>query len=130
MEAVAPIELKTEHSRLRVHYLTPHAIRVTQAPLYGITFPADRPWLEHVLLPQVPVLREEIHSYPQITKNCLTIRNMEGVVLFAECTPAAFWKDQVELGISIRKGESFYGWGEWSNAPPEKSRCTTGNRSR
>jgi alpha-D-xyloside xylohydrolase len=116
MDAIAPIELKTEQTRLRIHYLTPHTVRVTHAPLYGITFPPDRPWLEHVLLPQAPVSREEVHSYPQITNKCLTIRNMDGEVLFAEAMQPAFWKDQVELGVSIQKGESFYGWGEWFNA--------------
>ena len=116
MEVVAPIELKTDQTRLRIHYLTPHAVRVTHAPLYGITFPSDRLWLEQVLLPQPPVTREEIHSYPQIINNCLTIRSMDGAVLFAEAFRPTFWKDQIELGVSIRKEEAFYGWGEWFNA--------------
>jgi alpha-glucosidase (family GH31 glycosyl hydrolase) len=116
MDEISPIELKTDHTRLRVQYLTQHAVRVTHAPLYGTTFPPDRPWLEHVLLPQVPITRNEVHSYPQINKNCLTIRDMEGEILFAEAIPVSFWKDQVEFGINIHKDETFYGWGEWFNA--------------
>ncbi len=116
MDAIVPIDLKSEQTRLRVQYLTPHAVRVTHAPLYGSTFPSDRPWLEQVLLPQVPVMRDEVHIYAQIEKDCLTIRDMDEAVLFAEAIPVSFWKDQVELGIRIIRGESFYGWGEWFNA--------------
>ena len=116
MVAVSPIDLKTEHTRLRIQFLTPHAVRVTHAPLYGSAFPPDRPWLEQVLLPQVPVMRDEIYTYPQVNKDCLTIRDMDGEMRFAEAIPVTFWKDQVELGIQINPGESFYGWGEWFNA--------------
>jgi alpha-glucosidase (family GH31 glycosyl hydrolase) len=116
MDAVSPIDLNTEQSRLRIHYLTPHAVRVIHAPLFGINFPTDRPWLEQVLLPQVPVMRDEIYCYPQITNGCLMIRGMNNEMRFSEAKPVTFWKDQVELAIRINKGESFYGWGEWFNA--------------
>jgi alpha-D-xyloside xylohydrolase len=116
MDSFAPIELKTEQARVRILYLTPHAVRVTHTPLPGIPFPPDRPWLEHVLLPQAPMERQEIHSYPQITNNCVILRNSNGDIIFAEGAPVTFWKDQIELSLSIKKNESFYGWGEWFNA--------------
>ncbi len=103
MESLTPIELKTEQARVRILYLTPQAVRVTHTPLTGSGFPPDRPWLEHVMLPQVPVSRQEIHSYPQITNNCVVLRNSSDDIIFAEAAPVTFWKDQIELSLSIKK---------------------------
>jgi alpha-D-xyloside xylohydrolase len=116
MDGFAPIDLKTEHTRVRVVYLTPHAVRVTHAPQQATAFPSDRPWLEAVMLPQAPVAHQEVHSFPQVTNNCVTLRNSNDDIIFAEAAPAKFWKDQVELYLPIKKGEAFYGWGEWFNA--------------
>lgn len=127
-------------TQVRIQVLTRCAIRITHAPKGAAFFPADRPWLKDVLLPQPPVAETECRLRVSLLKDGLVnvyageafhlaeafaprlaVRKQVQTILpdlptASVKTDFARLTNAVELGWTTEAGEGFYGWGEWFNA--------------
>ena len=124
--------------------LAPNTMRVTHFdPSQGL--PADRPWLNDVLLP-IPENEKRGSEITFELENGISFaKNSQGQTFFSEKTPPTFGirKDRpyfyfdipqtafyagrhhvdngIRLTLKRSDGESFYGWGEWFNAFERKT---------
>lgn len=127
----------TPTTRVRVRCLAPNAVRVTHAPLGTASFPADRPWLSQVLLPQPAVPLAQAQLMVGVVNGCVRVSTPAGALVLAEARPARLNQrrvtpslsvdlpavevrvevdrtgEAVALALAIQPGEGFYGWGEW-----------------
>ncbi len=98
--------------------------------------PADRPWLRDVFIPVHPPAEEEIEIWPQVVDGCLQLLNPHFQPMLVEKAPPRLGVNRldpylnldipkielrsgvrqvqggVQLSLSIREDEIFYGWGE------------------
>lgn len=81
------LELRTPTSRVRVHHLTPDAVRITHAPLHGRGFPADRPWLGHVLRRTPRPKPTDLKLVVDADTEALRCSTRQGQVLLVEVAP-------------------------------------------
>jgi alpha-glucosidase (family GH31 glycosyl hydrolase) len=133
------LNLEDGQARVRLRWLAPNAVRITHAAPGDADFPADRPWLNEVLVQEGAQAVETPEWQVELLHGCVQARTSEGLV-FSEKRPARlgirkrcpyfsldipktearFGIRQVENGVSlafaIQAGEGFYGWGEWFNA--------------
>ena len=131
--------IDTPAARVRVRRLAPNAVRVTHAPPGTADFPADRPWLNEVLLPQPEVAVEQARLRVEVVNGCVRVNTLDGAPVMAEARPARLnqrrvrpsltvdipaaevraevdrTEEAVALTLAIAPGEGFYGWGEWFN---------------
>jgi alpha-glucosidase (family GH31 glycosyl hydrolase) len=125
----------------RIVPLTECAVRVTHTP-HGQDFPADRPWLKDVLLPQ-PSAKSNLRI--EMPGGLVNIFTPIGLHLFAEAAAPVLGRQRLQpysyfdipqtalyaglrrvdngirLTLAIQPGEAFYGWGEWFNAFERKA---------
>lgn len=109
------IILDTPLEKIRVRSLTSHALRFTFTADDN-NFPTDRPWMEHVFLPQPePTPDDTTHLEVETADGELRVRR--------SADEEVFFKARLDrspshpgLNISTHAGESFYGGGEWFNA--------------
>jgi len=136
MEAVAPIEAETEHSRLRVHYLTLMPYRVNPRPAVWDHF-SRRPAVAGArAAPQVPVLARGNPQLPaDRLKTCLTIRNSGGRGLFALNAPGYVLEGSGRAGHQhSQRGQAFMvgenGFNAFQRTSGKNRAVQRGNRSR
>jgi len=142
--------LLTAHNRVRIRWLGNNALRVTHAPHpKGISppekavkapFPPDRPWLEHVFLPENPLSLDDPELRVGVLDDCVGLFTRNGREFFREARPPLLGiknrkpyfsldlpktelrfglrkvDNGVNMALSIQPEEAFYGWGEWFNA--------------
>jgi alpha-glucosidase (family GH31 glycosyl hydrolase) len=107
-------DLLTATSRVFVRFLAPQAVRITHAPATSSTPPAERPWFQHIFLPQAPVSPEQRQLQVTLINGCVQIAHNQHVI----CTEAAapqLSENTVQLQFAMRSNEGFYGGGEWFN---------------
>ena len=121
---------------IRTQFLTPNAVRISHAFPDG-SFPADRVWQSHILLPQQALSPDEAALVVTEENGCVVLQTKEGLALFSEARPPCFnvhrtrcalvldmpkteirfererITDGIALSLTIHPDESFYGWGEW-----------------
>ncbi|MEP7359383.1 MAG: TIM-barrel domain-containing protein, partial [Anaerolineales bacterium] len=131
--------ITTPTGRVRAQFLCPGVARITHGLPQADDFPADRPWLKEVLLPQpAPEAGPDLRVTAADGRVVVTLDG--GQVIVAETRPARVgqsWRrssvvldisattiragvdrsnEAVSLAFRIEPGEGFYGWGEWFSA--------------
>ncbi len=128
--------IDTPGGRVRAQFLREGVVRISHGTM---AFPADRPWLAEVLLPQPP---SDADPGLQVTvrDGNVAVADNTGRVIVAEAGPVRVnqpWRrpsvvvdipatairagidqsaEAVSLAFRIEPDEGFYGWGEWFNA--------------
>ncbi len=96
-----------------IRLLTPHAVRITHASPDLREPPIDRPWLQHVLVPQPPVnvsdSKIKVSSQAGLISVVLDRRY---IITEAEPVTTAI-NGKSRLVFRLEPGERLYGWGEW-----------------
>jgi len=74
----------TSRRRIRARWLTHNTVRITYASGDGTDFPADRPWIEKVLLPQPEVLKKQPCLRVNVIQDCVKVETIQGEATLAE----------------------------------------------